>query len=103
LRLWWWRKVRKAKIPADERDFFERLGETVIQLAITSGLTPRSESLRGIYGKADTLKHAEEWLTERGDLREQHEQRLETVEWAILIFVVFGVIADFKLAGWLPW
>ena len=55
-----------------------------------------------MYNKPETLRHATEWLTERGDSREQHEQRVETVEWAILIFVILGVIADAKLAGWLP-
>jgi hypothetical protein len=35
-----------------------------------------------------------EWLTERRDIHERREQRLETAEWAILIWVVVGVIAD---------
>ena len=39
------------------------------------------------------------WLTERGDLRELHEQRLETAEWAILIFVIAGVVLDLLLVS----
>jgi hypothetical protein len=34
------------------------------------------------------------WLTERRDIHERKEDRLETVEWAILIFVIVGVLAD---------
>jgi hypothetical protein len=46
-----------------------------------------------------------EWLRERRDLVERREQRLETSEWAILIFVVVGVAADVAIVahelGWL--
>ena len=41
-----------------------------------------------------TREHAIAWLTERGDLQEQRKQRLETLEWGILIFVIVGVILD---------
>jgi hypothetical protein len=34
------------------------------------------------------------WLRERRDLEEQHTQRLEALEWAILIFVIMSVIAE---------
>jgi hypothetical protein len=34
------------------------------------------------------------WLQERRDIATRHEDRLETVEWAILIFVTVGVILD---------
>ena len=37
------------------------------------------------------------WLTERADLKERHEQRLETVEWGIFVFVILGVIVDLLL------
>jgi hypothetical protein len=36
-------------------------------------------------------------LTERGDLNERRENRQETVEWAILLFVVLGVVLDLAL------
>jgi len=35
-----------------------------------------------------------EWLTEQRDIHERKEDRLETFEWAILAWVVVGVIAD---------
>ncbi len=37
------------------------------------------------------------WLTERADLREQREDRIEIVEWAVLLFVAVGVVADILL------
>ncbi len=46
-----------------------------------------------------------DWLQERRDIAARHEDRLETVEWAILIFVVIGVAADIAIVahetGWL--
>jgi len=50
--------------------------------------------LQNIYTDDVTREHAIAWLTERGDLQEQREQRLETLEWGILIFVIVGVILD---------
>jgi hypothetical protein len=35
-----------------------------------------------------------EWLREKRDEDALHADRLETVEWAILIFVVLGVIVE---------
>jgi hypothetical protein len=43
------------------------------------------------------MEYAREWLTERADSHERREQRLETIEWAILIFVVLAVIVDVVL------
>jgi hypothetical protein len=42
------------------------------------------------------MKRAEmlAWLRERRDIAAQHEDRVETVEWAILIFVVADVVLD---------
>lgn len=91
-------KLRRANIPSDERDIFERTGETGLQLTLAGGFNPRSQELANIYANADYVKHAQDWLTERADVRGRHEWRMERVEWAILIFVVLGVVADFVLA-----
>lgn len=100
LRLWWWRKVRYAAIPKDARDVFERFGDAAIVSVVTSGLGQRHGDLQKIYNDTDQmLTHATAWLTERGDLRELHEQRLETAEWAILIFVIAGVVLDLLLVS----
>jgi hypothetical protein len=78
--MWWWRKVRRAKISEDFRTRFERFGEGVLAhaLAVGSILTQGRELLNLIEG------HREEVM----------EQRLETAECAILVWVVVGVIAD---------
>ena len=97
-RLFGYPQLRKALIPHDERDLLERTGETGIQLTLAGGFNPKSPELSQLYGNAQRLAHAQEWLTERADVRARHEWRMERVEWAILIFVVLGVAADFVLA-----
>lgn len=91
---WSWREVRKADIPKDDRDVFERYGEAVIGTLLTGGFNPITQELRGIYG--DYAKHVpmRDWLTERSDSHERREQRLETAEWFILVFVFLGVIVE---------
>jgi hypothetical protein len=94
LSLWWWRKVRYATIPKESRDIFERFGESIIGNVVTGFAGQRVAELDLICTNQKMREEATAWLTERGDLRELHEQRLETVEWAILIFVMAGVILD---------
>ena len=64
----------------------------------TALATPMDVATSPMY----TLLHADRhhtlaWLTERRDIHERREDRLETVEWAILVWVVLGVIADIIL------
>ena len=93
------RNVRKASIPQEHRDLFERCGESVVQLTVTSGFSPASRDLLLIYNDVNHARsHAEAWLTEIGDKHANKEWRLELVEWAILLFVIVGVFADFYLA-----
>ncbi len=95
LRLWWWREIRRASISKSSRDIFERFGEAVIGIVLAGNLQPRAPELQKLYGDmGPTLKDATAWLTERGDSQEQREQRMETVEWAVLMFVVLGVIVE---------
>jgi hypothetical protein len=53
-----------------------------------------------VYGPLGVLneswQEALAWLTRR-DIQERREDRRETVEWAILIWVIMGVIADIIL------
>ena len=60
---WPWplRKVRKADIHKEERDLFERSGETVTSMQVAGSFT----------GNVD---HAKAWLTERADYHERREQ-----------------------------
>lgn len=96
LRLWWWRKVRKANIPAELRDRFELFGEDVLAHALGAG----EHSSKGV--ELDALLRQKrneilEWLQQKRDEHIFREDRLETVEWAILIFVAIGVLIDFLL------
>lgn len=99
-----WRKVRGANISQTDRDRFERYGETVVALLLASELTERPEtafkiSFAGMYEQVIVdVRAATAWLTERADLHERREQRLEAVEWAIVIFVFIEVLLSVKSA-----
>src|SRR5882762_6362802 len=77
---WPWplRKVRNANIPAGERDFFERYGETVISMKV-SGSFDQDE------------QHARAWLTERADYHERREQWISARD-LILDLVIIALI-----------
>jgi hypothetical protein len=92
-----WPKVRKANIPEIDRDIFERFGETVIGLVLSGGLTPRAAELVRVYQEIPKQQYARDWLTECRDSHMRHEWRIEVVEWGVFIFVVLGVIVDFRL------
>lgn len=93
--MWWWRKIRKAEISGADRDIFERFGEQIIGAVLAGGFNPRAADLQRLYmNEGPLLNSARDWLTERGDAQERREQRMETVEWAVLIFVVLGVIVE---------
>jgi hypothetical protein len=93
------RTVRYAKIPP-HRDIFERYGEMVVQLMIAPNFAPRVKGLQW-YNDPATLENAELWLTERADIHANHERRIEIVEWAILIFVILGVIFESGLVRYI--
>ena len=88
LRLWWWTKVRKADIPDDIRKIFEGYGETMLMLVLA---TRKHED----YGDLTQYwPQAVLWLRECQDKHALREDRLETVEWAILLFVAFSLVTD---------
>jgi len=89
-----WRKIRKAEIPDSDKDIFERFGESAIQSILTSGLQPHHPELKEVYVRPERLKNAEKWLTERADVHERRENRLETVEWAILTIFIFSLVVE---------
>jgi hypothetical protein len=91
--MWWLRKVRRADIPACERDIFERYGEPIIGSVLASGLQPHAPELQPLHGdpNAAIVGHARDWLTERADSRERREQWTSTRDF-ILEIVVIGLI-----------
>ena len=92
-RLWWWQKVRRANIPPELRERFEFYGEKLIALAIESHDPNRiGAELSNLVQHKRTEIIA--WLQERRDLAVQQEDRLETVEWALLLFVFISVVLE---------
>jgi hypothetical protein len=61
-------------------------------MALATGEMPKYPILLGFLNQ--NWREALAWLTERRDIHERKEDRLETVEWAILVFVIVGVLAD---------
>jgi hypothetical protein len=92
--MWWrWRKVTYANLTPELRKKFETYGEDVIAQAVANpdiGMGPGDlpALIRSNYSLAL------DWLGERRDLHERREDRLETLELAILVFVVLGVIVE---------
>jgi hypothetical protein len=92
------RRVRRANIPDDLRTKFERIGEDVLAHALAVG-TQRTQGHELLNLPERNRTEIMEWLTERRDIHERRENRLETVEWAILIAVIVGVLADLAIVA----
>jgi hypothetical protein len=94
--MWWWRKVHRANIGAELRARLELFGEDVLAHAVAAGehysKGPELDRLL-----RESRQEILEWLQERRDISEHRHDRLETVEWAILVFVFIGVILDVLL------
>src|SRR5690242_11424807 len=104
--MWWWRKVRRAKISDDLRATFERYGEDVLAHAVAVGSYSSAQGPELIELLQGSKSQIMAWLTERRDIHERREDRLETVEVAILFAVIIGVLADLAIvaheAGYWP-
>jgi hypothetical protein len=99
LKFWEWQRVRYANIPQDARNNFEQFGENVFAHALASGQHSAAYPELGPLQSDDKYRaNLRKWLIERRDLAERREQRLETFEAAILIFVFLEVLRDYILA-----
>jgi len=89
-----WVSIRKASIPKDARDIFERFGPAVISIILFSGFSgpQETEPQKVIYGNSGNRKHAEAWLTEQYDLAERRESWLITMEVAITLLVATELV-----------
>jgi hypothetical protein len=92
--MWWWHKVRRAEISADIRQAFEDTGEYAVQSELSQNYPPAKVILCDKYADGVIKTAGQAWIREQFDRKARREGRLETVEVAILIFVVIGVIAD---------
>jgi|SRR6185437_7018915 len=104
--MWWWRKIRRANIPRQLRDRFEEYGEQAMSMAISaSGSNIYAQGAEIVRLVQENRGQINAWLRERADVAARREDRLETVEWAILIFAISGVVADALVVlhdlGWL--
>lgn len=93
LRLWWWQKVRHANLSPDLRERFEFYGERLMTLAIESGGSDRIGTELADLGRHKRTEIIA-WLQERRDVITQQDDRQETVEWALLMFVVVSVALE---------
>jgi hypothetical protein len=92
---WWWRKVRRANLDPKLRDAFDALGIYAMTNSIANNYPPAPGARHAAGLNDQQIKAAAlDWIREHNDREERHEHRLETVEWAILIFVVLGVVLD---------
>ena len=110
MRLPWWTKIRRAEIDANLREQFEALGETLISLRLAP-LAPADQMVGaqlqnlvvGPLVHSAVSSHQTEaaaWLREKRDIQKQREDRLETVEWAILIFaIVAAIVGIIQIVG----
>lgn len=91
-------KIRQAEIDGNLRLSFDLYGEQVVALVLGLGSLPHGTQ-PVLIAQATTIvlmnqEPARKWLLEKHDLAERHATRLEICEWAILLFVIFGVILD---------
>jgi hypothetical protein len=101
MRLWWWRRVRRAQIPSEERDVLERYGETVVQLMLANGYGPSLDELPSIYYDKAKLANAAAWLTERNDENTYASNDQRQSSGRSLYSFSLKVVHDFRVGGYL--
>jgi len=82
-----WFCIRKANIPEQERNTFERFGVPVVGSALASSFHTAAPELHPVYDNPETRNHAADWLTEQYDRAERKESWSITMEVAITLFV----------------
>jgi hypothetical protein len=92
--MWWWHKIRRADIPVDVRDAFEQTGAFAMSAELWANYPPAKTILRDNYTDAKIKEYGHAWMRERNDRDERHADRVETLEWAILVFVILGVVVE---------
>jgi hypothetical protein len=85
-------KLRRADIPVDVRRAFEETGSFSMSAELSANYPPAKRILRDKYPDREIKDFGYAWIGEHYDRDERHQDRLETLEWTIFIFVVLGVI-----------
>jgi hypothetical protein len=96
--IWRWAQVKQAKIDEKQREIFESYGENVIALIVAGGFNPVVGDLYPLYSNAQIKQDARNWLAEQGAKRERREDRLETLETAILLLVAAELVINIASA-----
>lgn len=87
-------RVRKASIPDEWRDVFERFGVNVIGGVLGGGFNPPASEIQPVYNNDTVRAHALQWMTEQYDRAERKENWMITMEAAVTIFVLFELIVS---------
>ncbi len=61
---------------------------------LAADFPPAKRILRESHPDRAMKDFGHSWIRERHDRDERHQDRIETLEWAILIFIVLGVIVE---------
>jgi hypothetical protein len=94
-----WVRIRRAGIPGEDREMFERFGAAIVSAALYGGFVGpmTTEPLKSLYSKSQSRDAAAEWLTEQYDRAERRETWSITMEAAITVFVgvelIFSILA----------
>ena len=85
-------RVRKAAIPKDQRDVFERFGVNVIGGVLGGGFTPAALEIKPVYNNETVRAQALKWMTEEHDRTERKENWMFVMEVAITLFVLIEMV-----------
>jgi hypothetical protein len=96
-----WFRIRKAVVPESDRNTFERFGESVLGLILSSGYHPAPSvpELQTLYSDPTRGRNARDWLTEQFDRAERKETWSLTMEAAITVFVAFELTLSLLAAA----
>src|SRR5437868_3547522 len=88
--------IRKAKISTEDRELFQRYGESVISQVVARIASPLQADLSEILQNKEKWLAARDWLTERADAADRRARRDLALE--LLIILLIG--AEIILALW---
>lgn len=96
-----WFRTRKASIPEQSRQMFERFGPSVVSAVLYGGFDGpnTTEPRKALYENSSLRTHAADWLTEQYDRAERKETWSITMEVAITAFVAAELF--FSTTAWL--
>ena len=89
-----WRKIRKAEIPKERQDLFQRFGEFVIASVLSGAFQHSPGELKIIFTSAEVRTQVIDWLTECADKRKRREDRVEFIEVAILVVFLVSIALE---------